>query len=363
VSVPLRVVVDPSSVEVTPGGPVVTLSVRIYNASAIVDEFVAQAVGTGEWLDAPAHRVRLFPETDQVVQFQLSTPPGRLVPAGPRTIGIKVTSATDPANARVERVQVSVREVIAEESMHVEPQIVRGGDVGDFHATIRNRGNAPLNLTLTGQDAEDLCTVDFNPRTLQLPPGGEAQVWIRVTGKRPSRGADRQRALTFRAEGAHVPLSASATFIQTPRYTRGKMLLARIAFTLAGAAAMVLGSLLDWVRSIPGLRLGWRAYIDLAFSHPSKLPVALGSGPASALRSVGLVALVLGVVAGLGLFTRKGRLTRAAGALGLLGVGAFVVTVLRASGAPPVGVGAWVALAGAIIALAGGIFALFAKLV
>jgi hypothetical protein len=109
--------------------------------------------------------------------------------------------------------------------------------------------------------------------------------------------------------------------------------------------------------------LGWKAYIDLAFSHPPKMPVALGAGPIGALKSVGLMALVLGVVATLGLFTRKGMLTRAAGALGLLGIGAFVVTVLRASGAPPVGLGAWVALAGAVLALVGGIAALFAKLV
>jgi hypothetical protein len=75
------------------------------------------------------------------------------------------------------------------------------------------------------------------------------------------------------------------------------------------------------------------------------------------VRTVGFVAIALGLLAVVGLAFRSGWLTRIAGALGIVQFVLFAITVSRAPGLTfpgSVGVGAWLALAGGVIALAGG---------
>src|SRR6266516_2955277 len=92
----LRLQVDPTQVRVTPGGDPVSVKVRLYNGTRIVDEFHVAAVGIGQWLDAPPARLRLFPDAEGSAELKLSIPAGRFVPAGDRVVGVQVTSVTDP---------------------------------------------------------------------------------------------------------------------------------------------------------------------------------------------------------------------------------------------------------------------------
>src|SRR5919201_3808588 len=82
----------------------------------------------------------------------------------------------------------------------------------------------------------------------------------------------------------------------------------RIILTVLGAAGLVLGGFLDWVRGINGTDLSYRAFYQRTFIHDGNF-----------LTTVGFVMLALGMVALLGLAPRSGGLTRLAGALGIVG--------------------------------------------
>ena len=121
-------------------------------------------------------------------------------------------------------------------------------------------------------------------------------------------------------------------------------------FTLVGAAGMIVGAFLDWIRpdGIGGTEIGYRAFYDRGFTTD-----------ATFLRSAGFVAILIGLVAILGLAFRSGWLTRLAGALGIIAFALFTITLYRIDMELPtsLGVGAWVMLGGGIVTLFGGFFA------
>jgi hypothetical protein len=76
---------------------------------------------------------------------------------------------------------------------------------------------------------------------------------------------------------------------------------------------------------------------------------------ASFVATVGFVAIVLGLVAIVGLAPRSGWLTRLAGALGIVAFVLFAIQVYRADmTVTDLGLGSWMALGGGVVALAGG---------
>ena len=124
---------------------------------------------------------------------------------------------------------------------------------------------------------------------------------------------------------------------------------ARFVLSLLGAAGLIVGALLDWLRS-PS-QVGTK--IDVRF-----LWSTTAGSTDTFVRTVGFVAIVLGLLAVLGLAMRSGWLTRVAGALGIVEFVLFAITVSRDSGMSfpsDIGVGAWLALAGGVVALAGGL--------
>src|SRR5436190_12223751 len=355
----LRLQVDPTQVRVTPGGDPVSVKVRLYNGTRIVDEFHVAAVGIGQWLDAPPARVRLFPDAEGSVKLELSIPPGRFVPAGERMVGVQITSVSNPKVTALERVQVSVAEVVQGESLTLQPQVVRGVDSGQLVAVVRNGANTGMRLTLRGEDPEGAVAFRFEPATLEVPPGGQA--WARVViGARPPRaGVEVTRPLTVVAEGGHSPLSAAATFVQEPKLSSAGLFLLRMLLTLVGAALLAVSAFLLWTSSpgrFKGIQLRLGDFIDMAFHSTTRTaePVA-HAGLGDILTTAGFMAIVLGALAVLGLTTQKGLLTKVAGGVGLVAMVAFLIVLSRAATAPVAfGLGVWAALVGSIVALVGG---------
>ena len=127
-------------------------------------------------------------------------------------------------------------------------------------------------------------------------------------------------------------------------------------FTLLGAAALIVSAFLEWVRpdGIDGASLSYRVYFDADFGTD-----------ASFMRSAGIVAIGIGLLAILGMAARSGWLTRLAGALGIIAFALFTITLYRVNADLPnsLGVGAWVLLGGGLLTLFGGLFATRPKIV
>jgi hypothetical protein len=123
----------------------------------------------------------------------------------------------------------------------------------------------------------------------------------------------------------------------------------RILLTLAGAAGLILSAFLNWVTGVEGVELDIRTVW---------IPQAdYGVTDANFVETMGFAAIVLGLIAIIGLAPRSGWLTRLAGAVGIVGFILFVVQFYRSSGNFDVSdlrLGAWLLLGGSVLALIGG---------
>jgi hypothetical protein len=134
----------------------------------------------------------------------------------------------------------------------------------------------------------------------------------------------------------------------------GGTLVTRMVLTVLGGAAMILGAFLDWFPAdqaggvgTEGTATSWSAF------YSTDNPFG-----ASFFASAGFVAIVLGVLALLGLAFRTGWLTRTAGALGIVAIVLYAITLYRVPGADyglgEIGLGAWLVVGGGVLALIGG---------
>ena len=235
----LRVRLTPSVIAVTPGRSV-AVDVLIFNATDVVDEFVVEAVGFDDaWLTVTPERTSLFPSTDATTRVSLTVPPDAQLAAGDHTVGLKVSSTSNPGLARVEELRLSVQAVGAGVMM-LEPQTVRGGGRASLTARVTNNGNVPLAVTFRGDDAERAISFRFNPPNLQIPPYGTASSSIRLRADRRWAGQTTPRAFDVRAETGAEPIVARGTFNQRPRLSPMVMRIAGVLMSLGLVAAIAM---------------------------------------------------------------------------------------------------------------------------
>jgi hypothetical protein len=125
----------------------------------------------------------------------------------------------------------------------------------------------------------------------------------------------------------------------------------RLLATLIGVALLVVGAFLDWTPSHTGDKLNAKALLQPNFGGESDL-----------VRTVGGLAILIGLVALIGLVDRTGWLTRLAGAAALVVFVMFAVEAYRVYGhdftsaVHGMRAGAWLLLAGGVVMLIGGFF-------
>jgi hypothetical protein len=324
VSGSVDVTVSPERIEVQPEKGPVPISVSIYNATPIIDEFSVTLIGGGGWLAFEEQKVSLFPNKGTSRDIVVSITPGVAVPAGERLVLVRVTSVGNPDMQQSAQLVILVGAGDGGEELRLEPQVVNGGSVGRFQATVRNHGGGALQVVLSGEDPEGAVSFSFAPSAMTLPAFGEATSLLTVRAPRPYYGPDRTRQLTVRASGMETGLGAAAAFIQRARITSRELLVARIVLTLLGGALLIGSAFLAWA-DIPGgggrsgldwnYEVYWAQGLGQDSSHlvqpePKLLPFA----------SAGAVAIVLGGIGLLGLIAGDGGLT--------LGVGIFSLLLL-----------------------------------
>lgn len=129
------------------------------------------------------------------------------------------------------------------------------------------------------------------------------------------------------------------------RHAQPTGIASRLLLTTLGAAGLIGGAFLQWTRDIQGTDLDWHAAYQPTIATTS-----------DSVRSIGAGAIVLGVIALLGLAERSGWLTRLAGALGVIGSVLVIVDVERST-QHGLQWGVWVALAGSVLCIAAGMAA------
>jgi len=149
---------------------------------------------------------------------------------------------------------------------------------------------------------------------------------------------------------APAPAPAAPVAARRPYSPVG--LAARFVLTALGAAGLIIGAFLHWVNNITGVRLDDRVLYKTSF-------ISTGTF----VRTVGFGAIVLGLLALLGMALRSGWLSRIVGALAVVGFVLVAIGVYRANGGQALQVGSWIVLAGGVVALIGGFFGTRRKVV
>jgi hypothetical protein len=121
----------------------------------------------------------------------------------------------------------------------------------------------------------------------------------------------------------------------------------RMLLVALGAAGLFVGAFMEWVNGINGIDLSNRFFFTTDVRATTQF-----------LASAGAIAIVIGLVAMLGLTLISGWVVRLAGVVGAI---AFVLSVITMARAPrfslpnDIGIGLWVMLAGSVLTLIGGL--------
>lgn len=239
----MRVQVEPRRLEVVPGEPV-AFHIEIYNSRNVIDAYSVTLLGldgpetggAGVSMVTEPPSLSLFPETGGSLTVLCTLPLG--FPAGTRTIGVATVSTTDATVSVVEDIELVVAP-IQDLSVEVRPQSVTGGRRALLGLTAENRGNVPVELAVSGSDAERLLSFAVEHPRLVVPPASISRTRVAVSGRRPLVGSPTPRIITLTAEGTGQAQEVVATFVQKPLIPRALLTLAAVVGALALWAAVL----------------------------------------------------------------------------------------------------------------------------
>ena len=247
---------------------------------------------------------------------EIRVPPGRTSEVGlrltaplpePGTEVSRAVTLTAADGRRVARSQVTLVQTASASPMttlavHLDPSVVRlpNRRRGSASVFVDNRhGQAPIRVSLRGDDPENTVAFTFTPAVLDVPAGQSVGSRVAFSAPRAPGGREITRSFTVAASDGRSAATACGTLIQSASDRRPWV---RVLLTIAGGLAILLGVMLPFAgRVVTALGLD-----DDALEQA--LNVELGDLPA--LVSVGVLLMVLAGLMVFGLTGRSGRLTR-----------------------------------------------------
>jgi hypothetical protein len=201
-------------------GSVVPVTVNLVNSSTVVDSYVVEAPDAPTWLEVRPGRTELLPTATGTVVAQLRIASSTLVPAQQVSVMMRVHSTTQQSEYRDLPVSITVPVVTAPLGVRAEPRILRVRDLSPVACTVvvsNTRSNRWAQVRLTASDPEQVVAVTWEPRKLQVPPGGEAAASVQFDAPAPEPGGQVSRTITIvaaegdRAAETTVTLEQSAS--------------------------------------------------------------------------------------------------------------------------------------------------------
>lgn len=208
---------ESKTVSVEPGN-VATVRVKVQNTGQIVDEFVIDVLGdASSWATATPPMVRLFPQQEEIVTITFRPPRAAGVRSGDVPFAIRLEPRTDPQGSTVEEGVVSVG-VFIEAGAELVPRNSRGSRSGAHEVAVDNRGNGPLQATLSATDQDKQLDFRFSPGLLVVAAGTAGFARLRVHPKQTFwRGAPKSRAFQVRVQPeGKPPINLDGSLIQGP---------------------------------------------------------------------------------------------------------------------------------------------------
>jgi len=206
----LRVAMDRRRLSADPGSTV-TFTLDVTNTSEVIDGISARVLGVdAERVTSRPQVLSLFPDSAGTMTLSIQLPES--YPAGTHPLTVALDSHTSGTTELVD-VELTVASVPRVE-VRPRPGVVRTGRRAHFVLDVGNRGNVPLDVALTGADADRSLKLRFSRTSVTVPAGGTKAVNLDSKAPRHLFGNDIDRPFSVHAEAA-APVTMAGTTPQS----------------------------------------------------------------------------------------------------------------------------------------------------
>lgn len=320
----LRVAMERRRLSADPGSTV-TFTLDVTNTSAVIDGVSARVLGVdAERVSSRPQVLSLFPDSAGEMTLSIELP--ETYPAGTHPLTVALDSHTSGMTELVD-IELTVSP-LPRVQVRPRPSVVRTGRRAHFALDVGNRGNVPLDVALTGADADRSLKLKFSRTSVTVPAGVTKVVNLDSRAPRHLFGNDLDRPFSVHAEATAPatmpgapPLAvldnAGLVHRQRPIIARGVL----TAIVLMTIVALWAGAFLFGLTKVFNTDPVTKAAPASFFVASGVAGLAADSTPGDVLAKGGpLPAGVGGVIAGRVVSTTSGD-----------GIGRIVVEALRTS--------------------------------
>jgi len=224
---------------------VATCEVRVHNPAPDADEFRFEVLGeAAAWAWFSPISVSVPPSGDVSAKACFRLPRSPTPPAGPYPVRVRAVSVRHPTVSAEGQATLEVAP-FTDLYATLEPRRSEG-ERGEHVLTVENRGNAAMPVRLRAGEGTEAVSVDVDPASVVVPPGGTAEAAVTVTPTgRPGKGDDRSYPFQLVAEAdGNAPLRVDGTFEQVavPSRRPGAALVALVVVVALMGAAILAGT-------------------------------------------------------------------------------------------------------------------------
>jgi len=190
----VRVTAGSTLVDLDPGSST-AVDLDVINTGPVIDGVTARVIGL------PARQVSttppvlaLFPEATGRLTVNLGVPAA--FPAGRHPVTVEVHSRQDGIGPEYLDLDLMVP-TRPDFALSVRPKVVRAHRTARFVVTVRNSGNARLEVALAATDPEKIITPRVTPERMLLEAGRSCDVLVEIRGPRMILGSEIDRPVTL----------------------------------------------------------------------------------------------------------------------------------------------------------------------
>lgn len=239
----IRVEVTPATAQVDAGGRPQEVTVTVYNAGPVVDQYTLELEGLPpDWVTLPVATAALFPQERAALAFRLHPPRRPDVRAGEYPYAVRLRSRAEPA----QETTVACRLIVGGYGrfrLDMSPQRVTGRS-GRYTVMLVNTGNRELPIALDARDPELACQFTFTTPRPVVPPGAPLNVLLTVRpNQRPFVGEPKPYDFTLTAQPpgeGEQPRRLTGQLVYKPRFRSWKPFLLVPLFLVLLAAGITL---------------------------------------------------------------------------------------------------------------------------
>jgi len=187
----IRISLNPDRLVAKQDGTPVESEIIIQNLGSTVDQYAVELDQLpSTWYSLSNVSVALFPQDKETAKLIIHPPQGSGTKAGTYPFTVTALSRADPSQSSRADGVLQVGSVASFEAQ-INPTKLTGRR-GKYALTLKNGGNADIEVELSAEDAEDGCGFRFSPKVAHIAAGQKATVDLKVRPRRSSIAGPRK---------------------------------------------------------------------------------------------------------------------------------------------------------------------------